>query len=683
MADLSRVAPEGESPVNPYSLLEAVNNSSDTAHTAWIIFLAIMTYFMIAVAGVTHRDLLLETPVELPILQVAIPVTQFFQFAPIVLVLLHLGLLSQLVLLARKTLEFDHAIRLLETSDRRTHPLRLELNNFFFVQAVAGPHRSVVMSAFLHGMSWLTLLILPVILILYIQVVFLPYQDPVITWTHRAALLTDIALLLLIGVFLMRIETSFLQAFMRSTVSNPLSFVATVVVLGLAGMFSLFAATIPGERLDSVTTRLFGTPSHLADRDLRYSSGLLPAMFNFKGDGALFGVLPRWLEVTDTDLVPDKDLNGDEASVKLRDRKLRYARLDRSDLHQADLTGAVLDEASLVGTNLSKARLGCADTNELRLSEDRTLAKCTSARGANFTRAKLVEAQFAGADLRGARFEDARLDSAELTDSLLAGANFFRAVLDKADLSGGVQAQGANFLLASLQGADLNGANLQNATLSTTSMQGAVLSLAQLQGAALRDADLEAATLSQARLEGADLSGARVAGADLRGAQVWMTRPPLPEAAALADFSEIVMKPLDQATVGMLASQTAKVEDPRQRHDLIEALRPISAIDESRSWAASQEHQRWQGLISAAQAPLSDGYKGRITEFLGSTACSRKWSSGAVATGVARRALGQGFRGDVVVLNDKLRSDTCPAAKTMQSKILRDLTSFADLARGS
>ncbi len=122
MADMGRGAPESETPVNPYSLLEAVNNSSDTAHTGWLIFLAIMTYLMIAVAGVTHEALLLETPVQLPILQVNIQLKQFFQFAPVVLVLFHLGILAQLVLLARKTLEFDHAIRLLETSDRRTHP---------------------------------------------------------------------------------------------------------------------------------------------------------------------------------------------------------------------------------------------------------------------------------------------------------------------------------------------------------------------------------------------------------------------------------------------------------------------------------------------------------------------------------------------------------------------------------
>ena len=683
MSEVSRVAPEGETPVNPYSLLEAVNNSSDTAHTAWLIFLAIMTYFMIAVAGVTHRDLLLETPVALPILQVAIPVTQFFQFAPVVLVMLHIGLLSQLVLLARKILEFDHAIRLLETSERRTHPLRLELNNFFFVQAVAGPHRSAVMSVFLHGMSWLTLVILPVILILYIQVVFLPYHDLTITWTHRIALLVDIALLLLIGVFLMRLETSFVQAFVRTTAANPFSFVATVVVLGFAAMFSLFAATIPGERLDRVTTRLFGAPSHLADRDMRYGSGLLHTVFNYQGNGALFGILPRWLVVTDTDLVPDKDLGSDEPSIKLRGRDLRFARLDRSDLHQADLTGAILDDASLSGADLSKVRMSCADTNELRLSADRQLAKCTSARATNFVRARLADANLGGADLRGARFDEARMESVELTDALLVGANFFRAFLDKADITGGVQAQGANFLLASLQGADLTGAQLQYATLSNASLQGAVLSLAQLQSAVLRDADLEAASLHLARLEGADLSGARISGADFRGALVWMTKPPMPDQGGLADFSEVVMKPLDEAGVGMLSQVVDRIDEPRQRSDIAEALRPIAAIAESRSWAASAEQQRWQALVTGSQAALSESYRSRLTDYLGGTVCSRKWSNGAGATGVMRRALGQTFRGDVVALNDKLRSEACPASKSVSAKVLKEFSSYADLARSN
>lgn len=683
MTDLSRVAPEGETPVNPYSLLEAVNDSSETAHTAWLVFLTIMTYFMIAVAVVTHRDLLLETPVALPILQVAIPITQFFQFAPVVLVLLHLGVLSQIVLLARKTLEFDQAIRLLETTDRRTHPLRLELNNFFFVQAVAGPHRSPVMSVFLHGMSWLTLVVLPVILILYIQVTFLPYHDVTITWTHRVALMVDVALLLLIGVFLTRTETSFFQAFWRSTVAHPFGFLTTVGVLGLACAFSLFAATVPGERLDSVSTRLFGEPGHHSGRDQRVQGGLLSTMFQSKGDGSLFGVVPRWLVVTDTDLVPDKDTSGDEPSLKLRGRDLRLARLDRSDLHLADLTGAQLDGASFVGADLSRARMNCADINELLLSDNRELARCTSARGAIFTRARLGEAQMVGIDLRGAKLEEARLESAELTAALLAGANFSSAHLDKADLTGGVQAQGANFLIASLQGADLTGAQLQNATLSTTSMQGAVLDLAQLQGALVRDADLEGASFHQARLEGADLTGAKISGTDFRGAQIWQTQPPQADTGGLADFSGLVMRPLDEAAAAMLTRVSARIDSPRLRDDLADSLAPVTNLAESRKWAASADQQRWQALVNGAQPALSEGYKVRITEYLGATACKGRLANGAMATGVIRRAQRQTFRGDVVAIFDKLRGDGCPGAKSVPPRVMREFTSVVELARNN
>ena len=165
MSETARYDVEAETPVNPYSLLEAVNRSSDTAHMGWLICLGIMAYLLIAVAGVTHRDLLLATPVQLPILGVEIPLVQFFQFAPVLLVLFHLGLVSQLVLLARKTLEFDQAVHQLEPSRRRTHPLRLELHNFFFVQGIAGPSRSLIMGLFLHGMSWLTLVVIPVVLL--------------------------------------------------------------------------------------------------------------------------------------------------------------------------------------------------------------------------------------------------------------------------------------------------------------------------------------------------------------------------------------------------------------------------------------------------------------------------------------------------------------------------------------
>src|SRR5262245_51613428 len=200
MNEMSRLeAAETETPVNPYSLLEAVNRSSDSANTAWLIYLGLVSYLLITLAGIGHKELLLNSDITLPILQVRVELTRFFLFAPILLVLIHMGLIGQLVLLARKTLEFAASIRMLESTDQRTHPLRLELDNFFFVQAIAGPERSHIVGLLLKAMGWLTLVVMPVVLLLYVQLVFLPYHDVAITWVHRIVLLSDVALLVFVG----------------------------------------------------------------------------------------------------------------------------------------------------------------------------------------------------------------------------------------------------------------------------------------------------------------------------------------------------------------------------------------------------------------------------------------------------------------------------------------------------
>lgn len=684
MADLSRVAPEGDTPVNPYSLLEAVNSSSDTANTGWLIFLGIMTYFMIAVAGVTHRDLLLETPVSLPILQVQIPITQFFQFAPPILVLFHIGVISQLVLLARKTLEFDHAIRLLEPGERRSHPLRLELHNFYFVQAIAGPHRSKVMSGFLHGMAWLTLVVIPVVLLLYIQIVFLPYHDLAITWSHRAALIVDVAMLALIGVFLMRAETSFFQAFWRTTFSNPLSFIFTGLVLVVALAFSLVAATVPGEALDRLGQTVFGADrSEQSYRDRRRAGGFALPFVTVRADGSLFGIFRRNLVVTDTDLVSDKDVTPGEPTLNLRGRDLRYAVLDRSDLHQADITGANLDHASLVGSDLRGAWLQCADLNELLLTDDRDRASCTSAEHANLSRAVLTGGHMTGIDLDGARLEEASLEGVEMAYSSLAGANFASARMDKADLTGGVQAQGANFLIASLQGADLTGAQLQFADFTAAAMQGAVLNHGHLEAAVMRDADMEAVSMQNAKLQGADLTGARIAGADMRMAAIWMTEPPLEDRLGMADLSDASIRPLDEGDVAALTRVIARIDQPRLKAQLADSLAPVMNIAESRKWASTPALRGWQGLVTSSVAAQGDGYREKLTDYLAGAMCRPRWSSGAVATGVARRAQGQLFRGDPVALYVRLKAEACVPGKSVPSRVMSGLASAADSARSN
>jgi uncharacterized protein YjbI with pentapeptide repeats len=674
--NLRTAAIEGEAPVNPYSLLEAINASSRTAHTGWLIFIGVMTYLLIAVAGVTHKDLLLSRDVTLPLLQVDIGLTRFFLFAPILLVLFHLGVVVQLALLARKTLEFDTAMRMLEATDRRTHPLRLELHNFFFVQTLAGPQRSRIMSVFLHTMSWLTLVILPVLLLLTVQVAFLPYHDANISWVHRVILMADMVMLILLGVFLLRPETSFPRAIGTTMRRHPVGLLITSAVLGLVTAFSFLVATVPGEPLDRAAQALTSRGLDEGSRRSEREAGFVIPFFGRSADGSLFGLFERNLNVTDLDLV-DKDVTSGERSLVLRGRDLRFARLDRTDLHQADLTGADLEGASLVGADLRGALLLCADGIALAATQDRRIAGCVNARRANLARAKLKDARMAGIDLTGARLDEADLEAADLKQAVLAGGSLHNALLQRAELTG-VSAQGAKFTGALLQGADFTAALLAGADFTGSGLQGATLAQANLVGATLRDTDLEAADLGRARLHGVNLRGAKIRAADLRGASIWKTAAPDREAAQLVDLGQLTLVPLADSEVVKL-NQALSGIGPQGR----EALAPLLTTDSTRPWMSAADQQTWQALGTASAAGTADNYKARLTDDLVRLICRLRWGNGSVATGVAKRALAPDFKGDMPAIYDRLKADDCPAGKAVSRDLMRSLAMAADAARGN
>ncbi|MES1179744.1 MAG: pentapeptide repeat-containing protein, partial [Hyphomicrobium sp.] len=266
----------------------------------------------------------------------------------------------------------------------------------------------------------------------------------------------DIGLVLLIGVFLMRPESSFFQALWRSTAAHPFGSIATTAVLALVAYLSLFGATVPGEALDRVSRAWISGGETAGNRRAQQVGFVLPFLSQ-RADGTLFGIFRRNIVVTDSDLIEENKAEGGDRRLKLRGRDLRYAKLDRTDMRGADLTGAALDGASLVGVNLEDAWLNCAEMDRLLLNDDRAAAKCASAQHIDLSRAQLANAHLSGIDLRDAKLDEAQLEGADLSNAALVGASFSSAHLEKADLTGGVDAQGANFLNAALQGADLTG----------------------------------------------------------------------------------------------------------------------------------------------------------------------------------------------------------------------------------
>ncbi len=108
----------------------------------------------------------------------------------------------------------------------------------------------------------------------------------------------------------------------------------------------------------------------------------------------------------------------------------------------------------------------------------------------------------------------------------------------------------------------------------------------------------------------------------------------------------------------------------------------VGALAEKDStWAGTIDQQRWQSWVGASPVPPALNYKVDLTTYLTKLMCSARWSNGAVATGIARRAVSAQFRGDVVAVYDNLRSSSCPAAKEAPPKVMKDLSAAAETAR--
>jgi len=350
-------------------LLEAVNRASQTATSAWLIHLALAAYFIVALAGVTHKDLLLNAPIELPVLGISVALDRFFLFAPPLFILIHTGMMMQHVILTRKVYAF---LAVVEREERRmttesgaaqVHPLRYELNSNFFTQFLAGPPQAGILAFIQQLIVWVTLVLLAAAVLLYFQIAFLPFHHVDLTWAHRLYVLTDLVLAALIGMFLPSPRTGFWASFFYGLRTFPLFMVITVSFFAALFAFSFFVATVPGEWMDRTLARIgpsvsVPAPSGNGSEAQRVFA---PTAWLFEGGvdpatGASASPFQRNLIVMDQDLVNDKMLSPGDTSLSLRYRDLRYARLDRSDLKQADLSGADLTGASLTGANLTGAR---------------------------------------------------------------------------------------------------------------------------------------------------------------------------------------------------------------------------------------------------------------------------------------------------------------------------------------
>jgi uncharacterized protein YjbI with pentapeptide repeats len=541
---LSRAARRVDEPAAPDPLkkfaekahdLDLVRKSVDDAASVsvglWLSYLFALFYIGVAAGGVTHKDLLLENPVRLPFLNVELPFVAFFALAPVLFVVSHAYTLMHFVLLAAKVgaynVELEKQIpepALLSTAtqggERRLdhreirRGLRRQLPSNIFVQFLAGPLdiREGGLGWLLKAIAWISLVIGPVLLLLLIQVQFLPYHLEWVTWIQRLALLADVALLWLLWPAVLGAHGDIRwPRFWR----HPAVTLVSLVPIALA----FVVARYPGEWVDHHVGTTHWIPPYPQEawHEAKDWRGLADAWLHepgwtsvhdllFNGDvddvtrrrKSLFSntlVLPEFDGLAAAGIDDPKKLDGDgiKHSLVLRGRHLKGAVLTHADLRKADLESAKLEGANLAGAQLQGAKL---DRAQLQ--------------GASLDRAQLQGASLLRAQLQMASLDNAKLQGALLRFAMLQGATLAYA-----------QLQGATLQEAQLEGATLDAAHLQGALLGGAHLQGATLLYVHGQGASLVSAQLQGASLAHAQLLGADFKGSTLDATNLNSAAVW------------------------------------------------------------------------------------------------------------------------------------------------------------------
>jgi hypothetical protein len=447
--------------------LDAIQKAVEAAATVgaplWLSYIFLMFYIAIAAAAVSHKDLLLENPVELPFLSIKLPLKAFFVLAPILFFIVHAYVLAHFALLADKAKSFHNQLKAKVESHDAREGLRQQLPINIFVQFLAGPGsiRQGPFSVLLWGVTWATLVAGPVLVLLLLQVQFLPYHDSRVSWVHRVMLVADLGLIWWLWMRLLSGRDDSLDApasLWDKFKGGFLTFARKIAALPLTvflAEFSILVAVFPGEwrewpyrlapglELEKTTALAFGAVN--------------PFKARITGSWPVNSLRLPEFDIYDGLKAKPADLAWKTFVFSFKDRHLenadfRSARFDNVDMRGATLIGAWLDRAQMDGANLEQAKLQWASLEETQL------------RGASLAKAQLHGAWLNEADLTAASLDDAQLQGAALRGANLQGATLFEAFL-----------QGSDFMAALLYAADLRNAQLQGARMASAQLQGALL----------------------------------------------------------------------------------------------------------------------------------------------------------------------------------------------------------------
>lgn len=418
--------------------LAAANAAIGTTRTFFFALASIAAYIGVVVWGTTDEQLLRISPVKLPIIGVEVPLTGFYVAVPWLFVLLHFNLIIHLGLTSKKLKAFLD--QLAELDQRTADNLRNDVANFPLAQWMAGKHERLLRGV-LVVLVWITLVLLPPFLLLWMELRFLAFQEELFTWVQAAAVAADVVLIISFRAWFERQiqpETSWLAGwrelgrnaegglgiFSRLTISQPLfRYPISLIPLGLAGYLAVgLSELVNTEKVASCVMQVGADDMWPEYRYWLFEQYRLNLREKLITRNTPPPSVENGLHSKDPK-VRNKAL-GETLEFDLKERSLRGANfsqilLPHSDLRWAQLEGADLREAQLEGANLGRAQLEGADLSGAQLEGAKL-------RRAQLEGAVLTDAGLSFADLRGAKC----LEIAAINGTDFGMANLMGTFLD-------------------------------------------------------------------------------------------------------------------------------------------------------------------------------------------------------------------------------------------------------------
>jgi uncharacterized protein YjbI with pentapeptide repeats len=187
-------------PPNPPKLpdvldqLKSVRSEAAELRNFTITFLSLLLYINIIIAGTDAEQILRIAPVTLPFLNVPLPIIGFYGFVPWLLLLFHLYLLVQHYLFSQQLFLFKNTLDDTSVTDDIRGHVRKNLGNLPFLHWMIGRHHFAMQSV-LTLITLISLIIWPLVTLLWLQMAILPYHDNTLIWVQRASIILDVVMI--------------------------------------------------------------------------------------------------------------------------------------------------------------------------------------------------------------------------------------------------------------------------------------------------------------------------------------------------------------------------------------------------------------------------------------------------------------------------------------------------------